>query len=196
MQEHQSKAGAAAAPQLFHFSDRGDIALFEPRPVEIPSARPPGRSWLNGPLVWAIEAARQPLYLFPRECPRVVVWALEDSLAEDRERWLGGAHFAAYIEAGWQDRLRAGVVWRYNLPPETFEDLGDAGMWVSREAVTPLDAKRLSDLPAELAGHGVDLRIVDSLAPLAPLWRSSLHVSGVRLRNAATWPGAKGSDGL
>jgi hypothetical protein len=195
LQEHQSNA-IAPSPRLFHFSERGGIARFEPRPVEIPSRRPPGRAWLNGPLVWAVEAARQPLYLFPRECPRVLLWAREDSLAEERAQWLGEARFAAYIESGWADRVRQGVIWRYGLPPETFEDLGDAGMWVSRQAVTPLAASRLTDLPAELAAHGVDLRVVDSLAPLAPLWRSSLHASGVRLRNSVTWPGSNGSDGL
>ncbi len=200
LQEHQSKAGASEGrlPRLFHFSDQGGIARFEPRRVEIPSPRPPGRDWLNGSLVWAIDEAHQPLYLFPRECPRVLVWAREDSLPEERAQWLGKARFAAYVETGWEAHLRQGAVWRYSLPPETFENIHDAGMWVSREVVTPLGAARLSDLPAELAAHGVDLRVVDSLAPLAPLWRSSLHASGVRLRNAATWPepGPKGSDGL
>lgn len=181
---------------LFHFSDRGGIARFEPRPVEIPARRPEGRGWLNGPLVWAIDEAHQPLYLFPRDCPRILVWATEESRADERANWLGDAPFAAYIEAGWDAQLREAAVWRYHLPSETFEDLGDAGMWVSRQAVTPLEETRLSDLPAELAARGVALRIVDSLAPLASLWRSSLHASGLRLRNAATWRGLEGSDGL
>ena len=41
--------------RLFHFSDDPDISEFVPRPVLIPSQRPAGREWLNGPLVWAIE---------------------------------------------------------------------------------------------------------------------------------------------
>lgn len=170
--------------RLFHFSDRGGVARFEPRPVEIPSLRPPGREWLNGPLVWAIEEAREPLYLFPRDCPRILVWATDESLEVDRARWLGKAAFAAYVERNWIDRLGESCIWRYRLPPETFEDLGDAGMWVSRTAVAPVEEIWLADFPAELAARGVDLRVVDRLVPFEPLWQSSLHVSAVRLRNA------------
>jgi hypothetical protein len=51
--------------RLFHFSERSDIAVFEPRPVTVPSPRTRGREWPNGPLVWAIDAWHQPMYLFP-----------------------------------------------------------------------------------------------------------------------------------
>ena len=61
-------------------------------------------------------------------------------------------------------------------------------MWVSEAPVVPLGCVALAGLNGELARRGVDLRIVDSLAPLAPLWESGLHVSGIRLRNSATWP--------
>ncbi|HMG50328.1 MAG TPA: hypothetical protein VK597_07005, partial [Inquilinus sp.] len=60
--------------RLFHFSDDPAIERFEPRPVRVPSARPAGREWLNGPLVWAIDDAHQMLYLFPRDCPRILAW--------------------------------------------------------------------------------------------------------------------------
>lgn len=43
-----------AVPQLFHFSEDGDIQRFGPKRVQVPSTRAPGREWLNGPLVWAI----------------------------------------------------------------------------------------------------------------------------------------------
>jgi len=41
-------------------SDDPAIGYFEPRPVRIPSTRPEGREWLNGPLVWAIDEWHQP----------------------------------------------------------------------------------------------------------------------------------------
>src|SRR5580698_7679583 len=61
-------------PHLFHFSEDCAIELFEPRPVRVPAERPPGREWLNGPLVWAIDAWHAPMYFFPRDCPRILLW--------------------------------------------------------------------------------------------------------------------------
>ena len=65
--------------------------------------------------------------------------------------------------------------------------LDDAGMWVSRVPVTPLACTTLADLPNSLTTRSIDLRAVDSLLPLRHLWTTSLHTSGVRLRNAADW---------
>jgi hypothetical protein len=175
--------------RLFHFSDDPAIACFEPRPVRVPAERPAGREWLNGPLVWAIDDAHEMLYLFPRDCPRILAWATPRSTAADRARWLGPGdpRAVAFVETTWIDRLRAAVLHRYELPAATFRSIEDAGMWVSEAPVVPLGRVALTRLEGELARRGVDLRVVDSLAPLAALWESSLHVSGVRLRNSPTW---------
>jgi len=116
--------------RLFHFSEEAGIARFEPRPVRIPSARLAGREWLNGPLVWAIDEVHQPLYLFPRDCPRILIWATAMTTPADRARWLGEAPMVAFIERAWAERLEHAAVWRYALPQATFEDLANAGMWV------------------------------------------------------------------
>ena len=173
--------------RLFHFSDDPGIARFEPRPVRVSSARVPGREWLNGPLVWAIEEARQAMYLFPRDCPRILVWPKATTTAQDRAAWLGQGSQAAYVEARWLTALRAARIYRYELPTDSFESLDDAGMWVSRTPVTPLAREQLSDLPGVLRTLGVDLRVVESLTPLRGLWETSLHASGIRLRNAVGW---------
>ena len=71
--------------RLFHFSDDPGIVAFEPRPVRIPSARAPGREWLNGPLVWAIGADHDFMYLFPRDCP---AWPRVRAIgSEPRSSW-------------------------------------------------------------------------------------------------------------
>jgi hypothetical protein len=72
------------------------------------------------------------------------------------------------------------------LPPATFIDLNDAGMWVSPAAVRPLDVAMLTHLHRELACAGVELLCRHDLSPLLPVWHSTLHVSGIRLRNAKT----------
>lgn len=177
--------------RLFHFSEDPGIGHFEPRPVRTPSARRPGQEWLNGPLVWAIAQDHQRLYLFPRECPRIVVWPHQASSPADKNQWLGklqpGTRAVAFIEAAWADRLHTGHTYRYELPPRSFESLDDAGMFVSRQAVHPVARELVADLPNALRASQTELRAVDSLQPLRAVWQSTLHASGIRLRNAAGW---------
>lgn len=174
--------------RLFHFSEDPGISGFAPQPVRVPSRRPEGREWLNGPLVWAIDQAHQFLYLFPRECPRILVWAKPDSTDEDRAAWLGEHRAVAFIEADWLSRCESAELTRYELDPGPFQDIEDAGMWVSRLPAGIIGRSSLADLPAELAVQGVRLSVVDSLLPLRSIWETSLHASGIRLRNARGWP--------
>ena len=174
---------------LFHFSDDPTIKRFVPRAVDIPAQRTPGMDWLNGPLVWAIEEAWQALYLFPRDCPRILLIPTHDTTDQDRERWLPNHHAAmvAHIETAWLDRVHAAHIHRYELPVQHFEDLRDAGMWVSRREVEPLTLQTMTNLPAALAAMKVELRALDTLSPLKQVWSSTLHASGIRLRNARDW---------
>lgn len=112
-------------PRLFHFSEEAHITHFAPRPVAIPSPRPPRMEWLNGPLVWAIDEAHQGLYLLPRDCPRILMWPTPSTSAPDRRRWLGDstARMVAHVEAGWMARSAAARLFRYALPCQTFRDL-------------------------------------------------------------------------
>jgi hypothetical protein len=175
--------------RLFHFSDTPDIEMFVPRPVRIPASRRPGQEWLNGPLVWAIDEWHEPLYLFPRECPRILLWPTERTTAEDRAEWFGGhaARMIAFVEQSRADSLTTEAVYRYEMPVPSFEDIGDAGMWVSRAPVTPLRIDTLTDLPRELSARNVELRVCESLLPLKSLWSTTLHASGLRLRNVDGW---------
>ncbi|KQP31896.1 hypothetical protein ASF49_09330 [Methylobacterium sp. Leaf104] len=174
---------------MFHFSEDPDVRVFEPRPVRVGIARGPELAWLNGPLVWAIDAAHSLLYLFPRDCPRIVIWPRAETTPEDRATWFGdvSVRAVAYVEAAWADRITSGTIQRYRMPAATFVPTGDPGAWVSHRTVVPDGRETIRDLPAALAAEGVDLRIVARLTPLAPIWRSSLHASGIRLRNAQDW---------
>ncbi len=177
------------APRLFHFSEDPSIEVFTPRPVAIPAQRKGGRDWLNGPLVWTIEERRQALYLFPRDCPRILLWPTPATTREDLDLWWGerACTAIAHIEWAWFERLKNASIHRYELPAGEFESLDDAGMWVARTTVTPLGMRTLSDLPAALRAEGVELRLMESLVPLRGVWDTSLHASGVRLRNAIGW---------
>ena len=175
--------------RLFHFSDNPSIDIFIPRPVRVPVERPLGSQWLNGPLVWAIDDAHRPMYLFPRECPRILLWTTPETKREDYDYWWQGSSkkVLAYIEEACLERVQTETIYRYEMPSTTFEDIRDAGMWVSKVAVKPLRLETLSNLPQEHQAHDVELRVLENLLPLKGVWRSSLHASGIRLRNAQHW---------
>lgn len=175
--------------RLFHFSDHGDIGSFQPRPVRKPSLRAPGREWLNGPLVWAIEEAYQPMYLFPRDCPRILLWQTSTTTQADRAAWWGQStsRIIACAEWRWLDRIRGERLYRYEFPLDGFQDLDDAGMWVSTKPTTPLGVQQIDDLLGALQACGVELRLMPSLTPLRNVWASSLHASGIRLGHAKDW---------
>ena len=176
--------------RLFHFSDTPDIAAFVPRPPRTPARRAAGMEWLNGPLVWAIDERHQPLYLFPRDCPRIVVWRTGRSVDSDWARWCGDsdARMVAFTERDAVSAIEAATIFRYEFPGDRFEPLSDAGMWVSRETIRPVAVEAFADLPDRLASEGAELRVVDDLGALRGIWDSTLHASGIRLRNAKTWP--------
>lgn len=175
--------------RLFHFSDDSNIEVFVPRPVRVAAQRPPGLEWLNGPLVWAIDEAHQGMYLFPRDCPRILLWSTPETTQEDYQHWWQGSDkkMLAYVEEGWLERIQGATLYRYEFPIEAFEDLEDAGMWVSRKAVKPIKFGKLTDLLNAQEVCNVELRVLDDLSPLKGVWDTSLHASGIRLRNAQNW---------
>jgi hypothetical protein len=93
----------------------------------------------------------------------------------------------ACIEQAWFERLSSTRLYRYEFAAKAFETLDDAGMWVARAAVSPLGVERIDDLAAALRSFDVELRVVPSLTSLRDIWSTSLHVSGIRLRNAEGW---------
>jgi hypothetical protein len=177
--------------QLHHYSEDPHITLFRPhvaRTSQVPQA-----------LVWAIDRWHGPMYYLPRDCPRACFWAGERTTAVDRERWLHGLEprFVMAVEAGWMDRIRNTVLYRYEMPPASFTPrVDDSGHHVSRETVAPLGVEPVGDLLGAIIGEGVELRVVDRLGPM---WRrvhsqSTLHYSGTRLRNALGYPAEFGVD--
>jgi Family of unknown function (DUF6886) len=166
---------------IYHFSEEPGIVLFEPR---TPAHRPEVL-----PLVWAIDEWHAPMYLFPRDCPRILFWPRADTTPADRERFWGDrdARMVACVEWAWLDRIRGAHLYRYRFDAAGFEDLDDAGMLVRRDAVRPLAVEPVGDLVAALRAANVELRLMPSLLPLRGMWDTTLHASGIRLRNAAGW---------
>ena len=130
------------------------------------------------------------MYLFPREAPRILLWRTPQTTEADDRRFFGRstAEKIAYIERHRFAELTTTTLARYELPPDTIIDLQDAGMWVSREPVIPLEMITIDRLDQALLEADVELRVVPSLLPYAGVWDTTLHASGIRLANARAWP--------
>ena len=166
---------------LYHFSEEPDIAVFEPRAL----ATRPGED----ARVWAIDGWHAPMYYFPRECPRILVWPTPSTTATDRALWFGRteARMVAHVERAWLERMGAARLYRYVFDAAGFVDLGDAGMSVSQATVRPKAVEPVGDLFEALRRDGVELRVLERLTPLRGAWQTTLHASGIRLRNAQDW---------
>lgn len=168
--------------RLFHYSEDPTIQQFSPRPH-------PSHPSL-APAVWAIDAARAPMYYFPRECPRICYYKKADSTAADIERFLGltSARMVITVESKWYPVIQQTKLYEYLFSQESFYcwDEG-AGYYISNEIVTPIDVAPFGDLLLKLTQADVELRITPSLVQLRDaLLQSSLHFSMIRMRNAST----------
>ena len=169
--------------RLFHFSDRLDIARFDPRPP------PSASSGVTENVVWAVGERLRHNYLLPRDCPRVTFYAGPQSAPADVAHFMGqsSATYIVAIETRWMPALRHGRLYQYELPPNTFlpVDAG-AGYYISREPVVPTSVTAIDDLLGALLALDVELRVMPSLWKLNDaVVASTLQFSCIRMRNAA-----------
>lgn len=164
--------------KLFHFSEETDIKIFEPRTIyDQTDAK-----------VWTIDEYHAPHYLFPRECPRVCIWPNKDTNELDYEFFFGmskGSRIIA-IETDWYDRVRKGCVYRYIFESTDFElEDKNAGYYVSRKAVKPIEIEKIDDLITAILDEGIELRVTPSLIPFKKhILKSTVNFSMIRMRNA------------
>lgn len=164
--------------ELFHYSEDPAIARFSPH---VPPSNPSSL-----PYVWTVEARYAPLYWFPRDCPRVTVWAndaaqrarLCELFATERER----VHFAPSTQRA---ALHACTLYEYTFDATPFSPWPVAeGQWVSSTPVEPLRVLHVGDIEARQHAAGVDLRFTDDLAAARDaVLACRLPFSIVRYRN-------------
>lgn len=167
---------------LYHFSEDPTITEFVPR---APLAHPD-----TEPLVWTIDEWHAPLFYVPRDCPRVCFWPLPTSTQADLDRFFSyvSGRMVIAIETGWYERLTTTRLYRYIFSEESFIDLHDYGVHVSRETLKPLGVEPVGNLAEQLMKADVELRLCPSLVPLGEaIVGTSLHFSLIRMRNAVGW---------
>lgn len=161
---------------LFHLSEEGSIARFEPRLVET----------FPEPVVWAIDRDHVRNYMLPRDCPRVTYYGIATTSEEDIAQYLGASRAVVAIESEWLSRVQSCRLYCYTMPPTTFEciDAG-AGYFVSREHVVPDSVELIGEAIKALGENSAELRVVHDLWPLHDaIAVSSLQFSMIRMRNA------------
>jgi hypothetical protein len=144
---------------LYHFSEENNIAVFEPRPSRLDEP----------PLVWAIDQEHAPLYYFPRDCPRAAFGPGKQTTAEDAApfRAVTRAHRIIAVENRWLQRILDTQLYVYHFATESFcmQD-ANAGYYVSRESVVPLQVEPVGGLIRKLTEANIELRFTPSLTPI------------------------------
>lgn len=174
---------------LYHFSDRGDIRVFEPRaPLRHPESEP---------LVYAIDEWHSALYLFPRDCPRIGVWPVASTSSEERRAYEQSYGFGMrlLIDSSFEPNWRAGRLFRYAFSDlESFIDCHDHGVWASRNPVIWSEKLDIVDLPEALDVLGATVQVVDLADAARGLYdfdaeqpRTTLHVSMIRMSLLPGW---------
>lgn len=179
-----------AEGEALHFSEDPTISEFIPHVAS--TARIP-RAY-----VWAVDAPRSPAYWFPRQCPRVLAWAVADSTGADVARILGpsGATRVHAVEYGWLERMRAVALYAYRLPAGSFRPFTEPEP--ARPYETPEPSAHVADVPIRPLGPpervgdlfalhdeaGIELRVLPDLRTFwGAVSASTLGFSGIRLRN-------------
>lgn len=156
--------------RLFHVSEEENIEIFEPRI--------PDRNDLNKSigLVWAIDEARLPNFLTPRNCPRVTYHIGENSSSEDIKKFFSSSNqsHVVVIESKWYEAMKNTSLYIYEFDPKDFILQDDiAGYYVAKTAQIPIAKYRFNDLISELLSRNVEIRIVNNLWGVADKIKSS-----------------------
>lgn len=168
---------------LFHVSEEPDIQVFKPRL--------PTRSDLDQTvgLVWAIDEARLPNFLTPRDCPRVAYHIGSQTTDFDKKQFFSSSSVshAIVVEKQWFHTMKNTTLYLYEFNTEDFI-LQDkiAGYYVSTTTQYPKKKYVLTDLFSELLERNVEIRITDNLWDIADAVKAStLNWSLCRMGNAA-----------
>ncbi len=168
-----------AVTTVYHYSEDGTLRRFAPH---VPPTNPG-----HPPAVWAVDEAHSPLYWFPRDCPRVSVWArdpTQQALLTDVFETEASRICAA--ETDWMLGVRDARIYRYEFDAGQFQPWAEAdGQYISEDVVRPTRIEPMDDLLAIHAAARGELRFTPRLGTLMDrILSSGLPFSFVRIRDA------------
>ncbi len=171
---------------LYHVSEEPNIQVFKPRLPKRQDLDP------NIGLVWAIDEARLPNFLTPRDCPRVAYHANSRTTQADQKAFFSssGTKYAIVIESKWYHVMKNTTLYAYEFDPQDFVLQDDiAGYYTAKTTQYPKEKYVLADLFGELRKRNVEVRMVDNLWDIADAVKNStLDWSLCRMANALPRP--------
>ena len=164
---------------MYIFSEDANLRRFAPH---VPASHPS-----HPPAVWAVDEVHAPLSWFPRDVPRISVWAYTPEQQQIlTERFGTEAHRICAAEQHHLDDIRAARIYRYVFDASSFRpsEHGD-GQYIASEVMHPVRIDRLDDLIGAHCAAGVELRLTPRLGALMDaILVSGLPFSFVRIRDA------------
>jgi hypothetical protein len=164
---------------VYHFSEDGTIRRFAPH---VPPTNPS-----HPAAVWAIDESHSPLYWFPRNCPRISVWAdTAEQQAQLTDTFETEASRLCAAETHWIEGVQRTRLYRYVFDAGEFRAWREAdGQYIADDAVYPQRVEPIDDLLGLFAASQVELRFTPRLGALMDrILQSGLPFSFVRIRDA------------
>jgi len=155
--------------RLFHVSEEANITQFVPR---LPTRQDLDQS--RG-LVWALNEESLPNFFTPRECPRVIYRAGNQTNEADIARFFSGSHRRCVaIEHAWHSAMLSTALTIYEFDPTNFYIQDEiAGYYVSEHTEVPIGKTRIDDLYGALFEHNVEVRLLNNLWALERVVKAS-----------------------
>lgn len=172
-------APPADPAEVYQFSEDGTLRRFAPH---VPPSNPS-----HPPAVWAIDEEHAPLYWFPRDVPRISVWAYTPEQQRIlTDRFGTEAHRICAAEQHHLDEIRGARIYRYAFDARRFRPWDQAdGQYVTPEVVHPVRVEPIDDLIGAHCAAGVEIRLTPRLGALMDaILASGLPFSFVRIRDA------------
>ena len=141
--------------RLFHVSEEANISQFEPRI--------PDRDDLDKKvgLVWAIDEARLPNFLTPRNCPRVAYHIGKYTNDIDIEKFFSSPTMThtIVIESKWLEIIKSTTLYLYEFNTDDFILQDDiAGYYIAKSTQIPKKTYEMKDLFSKLTKCQVKIK--------------------------------------
>ncbi len=127
--------------KLYHYSEDTSIRIFQPRPHPKHPNLPDS--------VWAIDEEGSPMYLLPRECPRIVYWPIQTTSQEEKDLFKSQttSRMIITVEQRWFQKIQSATITQYTFESTLFNSFDEgAGYYTSTQTIIPEKVVQINNL--------------------------------------------------